>query len=318
MDMYQNREMRKNKKMNEDTKSLPSTSINWYPGHMAKTRREIKEKIDLIDIIYEVIDARMPISSKIVDIDDLVKNKPRLLIVTKYDLCDKIETDKILSYYQNQGYIVIPVDLVSGKNVNKIITESEKLLKDMNDSRKLKGLKPRNIRALVIGSPNVGKSTLINRLVGKKAVSIGDKPGVTKNLGWVRIHNNIDLLDSPGILWPKLDDQYQALILASLSSIKEEIIDKQNLAIFILKIMLKLYSERVTGRYCFENVTDLDDTNQLDYVFSTISKKRGCLKKGGLIDYDKVYNVIIRDLKDNNFGVITLDRLERNDNNDIR
>ncbi len=318
MDMYQKREMRKNKKMNEDTKSLPSTSINWYPGHMAKTRREIKEKIDLIDIIYEVIDARMPISSKIVDIDDLVKNKPRLLIVTKYDLCDKIETDKILSYYQNQGYIVIPVDLVSGKNVNKIITESEKLLKDMNDSRKLKGLKPRNIRALVIGSPNVGKSTLINRLVGKKAVSIGDKPGVTKNLGWVRIHNNIDLLDSPGILWPKLDDQYQALILASLSSIKEEIIDKQNLAIFILKIMLKLYSERVTGRYCFENVTDLDDTNQLDYVFSTISKKRGCLKKGGLIDYDKVYNVIIRDLKDNNFGVITLDRLERNDNNDIR
>ena len=318
MDMYQKREMRKNKKMNEDTKSLPSTSINWYPGHMAKTRREIKEKIDLIDIIYEVIDARMPISSKIVDIDDLVKNKPRLLIVTKYDLCDKIETDKILSYYQNQGYIVIPVDLVSGKNVNKIITESEKLLKDMNDYRELKGLKPRNIRALVIGSPNVGKSTLINRLVGKKAVSIGDKPGVTKNLGWVRIHNNIDLLDSPGILWPKLDDQYQALILASLSSIKEEIIDKQNLAIFILKIMLKLYSERVTGRYCFENVTDLDDTNQLDYVFSTISKKRGCLKKGGLIDYDKVYNVIIRDLKDNNFGVITLDRLERNDNNDIR
>ncbi len=298
--------------------SVQKNDINWYPGHMAKTRREIKEKIDLIDIIYEVIDARMPVSSKIVDIDDLVKNKPRLLIVTKYDLCDKIETDKILSYYQNQGYIVIPVDLVSGKNVNKIITESEKLLKDMNDSRKLKGLKPRNIRALVIGSPNVGKSTLINRLVGKKAVSIGDKPGVTKNLGWVRIHNNIDLLDSPGILWPKLDNQYQALILASLSSIKEEIIDKQNLAIFILKIMLKLYSERVTGRYCLENVTDLDDTNQLDYVFSTISKKRGCLKKGGLIDYDKVYNVIIRDLKDNNFGVITLDRLERNDNNDIR
>lgn len=305
-------------KNKDENTSVQKSDINWYPGHMAKTRREIKEKIDLIDIIYEVIDARMPISSKIVDIDDLVKNKPRLLIVTKYDLCDKIETDKILSYYQNQGYIVIPVDLVSGKNVNKIITESEKLLKDMNDYRELKGLKPRNIRALVIGSPNVGKSTLINRLVGKKAVSIGDKPGVTKNLGWVRIHNNIDLLDSPGILWPKLDDQYQALILASLSSIKEEIIDKQNLAIFILKIMLKLYSERVTGRYCFENVTDLDDTNQLDYVFSTISKKRGCLKKGGLIDYDKVYNVIIRDLKDNNFGVITLDRLERNDNNDIR
>lgn len=281
------------------------TNINWYPGHMAKTRREIKEKIDLIDIIYEVIDARMPISSKIVDIDDLVKNKPRILIVTKYDLCDQVETDKILDNYKELGYTVIPVDLANGKNVNKIITASETLLKSMNEQRKNKGLKPRNIRALVIGAPNVGKSTLINRLVGKKAVSIGDKPGVTKNLGWIRIHKDIDLLDSPGILWPKLENQYQASILASLSSIKEEILDEQELAIFILKIMNDLYPEKLYERYKLDNI----DFENVEKTLEKIAIKRGALKKGGIADLQKVYYIIIRDLKEGNFGCVTLDRI---------
>lgn len=292
--------------MNENQdKVFNKTSINWYPGHMAKTRREIKEKIDLIDIIYEVIDARMPLSSKIVDIDDLVKNKPRILIVTKYDLCDQVETDKTLDNYKELGYTVIPVDLVNGKNVNKIITASETLLKSMNEQRKNKGLKPRNIRALVIGAPNVGKSTLINRLVGKKAVSIGDKPGVTKNLGWIRIHKNIDLLDSPGILWPKLENQYQASILASLSSIKEEILDEQELAIFILKIMNDLYPEKLYERYKLDNI----DFENIEETLEKIAIKRGALKKGGIADLQKVYYIIIRDLKEGNFGCVTLDRI---------
>ena len=292
--------------MNENQdKVFNKTSINWYPGHMAKTRREIKEKIDLIDIIYEVIDARMPLSSKIVDIDDLVKNKPRILIVTKYDLCDQVETDKILDNYKELGYTVIPVDLVNGKNVNKIITASETLLKSMNEQRKNKGLKPRNIRALVIGAPNVGKSTLINRLVGKKAVSIGDKPGVTKNLGWIRIHKDIDLLDSPGILWPKLENQYQASILASLSSIKEEILDEQELAIFILKIMSDLYPEKLYERYKLDNI----DFENVEETLEKIAIKRGALKKGGIADLQKVYYIIIRDLKEGNFGCVTLDRI---------
>lgn len=292
--------------MEKEDNSYHKINLNWYPGHMAKTRREIKEKIDLIDIVYEVIDARMPLSSKIVDIDDLVKNKPRILIVTKYDLCDQIETDKILNNYKELGYTVIPVDLVSGKNVNKIITASEILLKDMNEQRKNKGLKPRNIRALVIGAPNVGKSTLINRLVGKKAVSIGDKPGVTKNLGWIRIHKNIDLLDSPGILWPKLENQYQASILASLSSIKEEILNEQELAIFILKIMDDLYPDKLHERYKLDNI----DFDNIEETLEKIAVKRGALKKGGLADYQKVYYIIIRDLKDGNFGSVTLDRAE--------
>ena len=281
------------------------TNINWYPGHMAKTRREIKEKIDLIDIIYEVIDARMPISSKIVDIDEIVKNKPRILIVTKYDLCDKEETDKILDNYKNNGYIVITVDLLTGKNVNNIIDKSLDLLSDMNKKREEKGLKNRRIRALIVGIPNVGKSTLINRLVGKKATSVGDRPGVTKDTSWIRINKDIDLLDTPGILWPKLENQYQASILASLSSIKEEILNQQSLALFILEILNKLYKERLLERY---KLSDIDFSN-IESVLDNIALKRGALKKGGYSDYDKVYSIIIKDLKDNAFGNITLDRL---------
>lgn len=291
--------------MSNEEKSFTKVGINWYPGHMAKTRREIKEKIDLIDIVFEVVDARMPISSKIVDIDTIIKNKPHILIMTKYDICDKVETDKIIDAYKKQGYEVIYVDLMSGKNVNRIIDKSKELLQEMNENRKQKGLKPRSIRALIVGSPNVGKSTLINRLVGKKAVSIGDRPGVTKNLGWVRIHKDIDLLDSPGILWPKLENQYQASILASLSSIKEEILDQQEIALFILKIMNQLYPERLKGRYKIDKI-DLDN---MDETLESIAKKRGALMKGGVVDYDKVYSIIIRDLKDGNFGSITLDRL---------
>ena len=279
--------------------------IQWYPGHMAKTRREIKESIDLIDIIYEVIDARMPISSKIVDIDELVKNKPRILVVTKYDLCDKEETDKILNNYKELGYTVIHVYLLTGKNTNLIVSKSLELLADMNKKREEKGLKKRSIRALIVGIPNVGKSTLINRLVGKKATQVGDRPGVTKNTNWIRINKDIDLLDTPGILWPKFEDQNQALILASLSSIKEEILDNQRLAIFILEILSKLYKDRLLERY---KLTESDLTD-LDQLITKIATKRGALKKGGIPDYDKVYNLIIKDLKDNNFGKITLDRM---------
>ena len=197
------------------------TNINWFPGHMQKTKREIRENLNLIDIVYEVIDARMPISSKIVDIDELIKDKPRILVVTKYDLCDKPETDKILDYYRNMCYNVVAIDLMGG-NVNTLITETNKIMFSINEARIKKGLKARAARVLIVGVPNVGKSTLINRLVGRKSAGVANTPGFTKSLSWIRVNKDIELLDSPGILWPKLENQESAHILAALSSIKEE------------------------------------------------------------------------------------------------
>ncbi len=290
--------------MEKAEKKFPKTSINWYPGHMAKTKREIKEKLDLIDIVYEVIDARMPKSSKIVDIDDLIKNKPRILIMTKYDLCDRKETDKFISYYENLGYQVIPVDLMSGTNVKKIIEASEVVLESENEKRKAKGLKPRNIRALILGVPNAGKSTLINRLVGKKSAGVGNKPGFTKSLSWIRIHKNIDLLDTPGILWPKLEDQESAHVLASFSSIKEEILNEDQIAAFILKKLYALYPKALEERY---GIDELDD--DLIEAYDIIASRRGALTKGGVADYERVSRIILQDFKNGYFGPITFDRL---------
>ena len=290
--------------MSNEEKSFPKTSINWYPGHMAKTKRLISENIDLIDIVYEVIDARIPYSSKIKDIDNLLKNKPRILIVTKMDLCDEEETNKFLDKYKEEGYTVIPVDLVSGKNVSEIINKTKEALKPLDEKRIAKGLKKRNYRALIVGIPNVGKSTLINRLVGKKATQVGNKPGVTKNLSWIRINQDIDLLDSPGILWPKLDEEEVALNLASMSAIKEEILSLSDISIHILNKLNDHYKSKLRERYGLESV------NKEDYLESleVIGRKRGCLLKGNIIDYDKVYAIIVRDIKDSNIKGITFDR----------
>lgn len=286
--------------MNED-----KTNINWYPGHMAKTKREIIEKLNLIDVVYEVIDARMPLSSKIVDIDDLIKDKPRILVMTKYDLCDKVETDKIIKYYENMGYKVVPVDLMSGLNVKKILDYTKEVMDIENKKRESKGMKPRAARALIVGVPNAGKSTLINRLVGKKSAGVGNTPGFTKSLSWIRINKDVELLDSPGILWPKMEDQEAAHVLACLSSIKEEILDTDAIAAFILKKLYELYPERLEDRY---GISELDD--DLTETYDMIAKKRGALSRGGVADYDKVSNIIIRDLKNGYFGNITFDRLD--------
>lgn len=287
--------------MNSENK----TNINWYPGHMAKTKREIKEKLPLIDVVYEVVDARMPISSKVIDIDDIIKNKPRILIMTKYDMCDKSQTDKIIKYYKEKGYSVVPVDLIKNTNVNLIIKETSKVSDIINVERKKKGLKPKqSVRALVIGAPNVGKSTLINRLVGKKKTVTGNKPGVTKQLSWIRVGSNIELLDTPGILWPKLENQEHAYNLAALSSVKEEVIDLQDLSIYILHKLNELYPNYLEKRYGITTVSD-----DIIATLEEIGNRRGAKISGGEIDYDKVYSIIIRDLKEGLIGPITLDRL---------
>ena len=279
------------------------TNINWYPGHMAKTRRQIKEKIDLIDIVYEIIDARIPISSKIKDIDDLVKNKPRIIIMTKTDLCDINKTNKHVKYYEDLGYKVVLVDLINNKNIDKIKIVTDEVLKEINEKRTSKGLKVRTARALIIGIPNVGKSTLINRLAGKKVVGVGNKPGVTKQLSWIRISKDVDLMDSPGILWPKIDNEIQGLNLACFSAIKEEILPIDEVACYILKYMFDNYKENLKERY---GLTTLDEEDYSE-AYEVIGRKRGCIIRGNEVDYDKVSALIVKDLMEGYLGKVTFD-----------
>lgn len=292
--------------MVNNEKSFSKTSINWYPGHMSKTKRLITENINLIDVVYEVVDSRIPYSSIVQDIDNLLKNKPRIIIMTKSDLCDKNETYKWIKFYENQGKKVVLVDLEHNFEKKKIINITNEVMSDINEKRLKKGLIKRRARVLIIGIPNVGKSTLINRLVGKKAVNVGNIPGVTKDLNWIRINEELELLDTPGILWPKLDQNKIAYNLASLTAIKEEILPHFQVIEYILKTLDKYYPNILKERYGLDKIDDEDITNTLDYI----GKKRGCLIKGGEIDYDKVYAVILNDIKSGNIKGITFDRYD--------
>lgn len=278
------------------------TNINWYPGHMAKTKREIKEHLDLIDIVYEVIDARIPSSSKNKDIDDLIKNKPRILIMTKYDLCDIEITNKWKKHYEDLGYHVVLLDLLQKPNLEPIYEVTNKISKELNEKRLSKGLKPRKTRVLILGIPNVGKSTLINRLVNKKVTNVGNKPGITKKLEWIRINNELELLDTPGILWPRFDNQNIALNLASTTAIKEEILDIEEVSIHIIKTMLKLYPSQIIERY------NLKDTSDIIDILDQIGNKIGAIRNKET-DYDKVYTTILKDLREGYLGRITFDEI---------
>ena len=279
------------------------TNINFFPGHMAKTRREIGEKLKLIDIVYEVVDARIPYSSRIVDIDDLIKDKPKVIIMTKKDLCDIDKTNKWIRYYEELGYKVFLVDLINDKSLGKLFDMTDSVLSELNERREEKGLLQRKYRALIMGVPNVGKSTLINKITGKKATTVGDKPGVTKTISWIRINDKLELMDTPGILWPKIEDQGVALNLATFSSIKDEILPIDEVACYILKYMYENYPDRLIDRY------DLDYLDEDDYTdaYELIGRKRGCIIRGNEVDYTKVSNLIIRDLREGYLGKVTFD-----------
>ena len=304
MDMYQKRKIRQEKAKNENKEENSKSNINWYPGHMAKTKRLIKENIKLIDIIYEVIDSRIPYSSRINDLEELIGNKPRVLIFTKYDLCDKKETNKFIEKYKKQGLHCITYDLTKEIDKNILLDLSTKILQDKLDKAKDKGINKDKIRALVIGVPNAGKSTFINKIVGKKIAVTGNKPGVTKNLSWIRIGKNIELLDSPGILWPKLEQEKEAFNLASTTAIKEEILEKEEIAFYIIKFMYENYRELLEKNY---GVTDVSDFYE---VYEAIGKRRGFIGKGGVIDDERVTDLIINDINQGKIKGITFDRIK--------
>lgn len=284
---------------------MSKSNINWYPGHMAKTKRIISERIKLIDIVYEVVDARMPYSSKIRDIDEYIKNKPRIIIMTKIDLADMVETSKWIDYYEKLGYVVVPMDLEGKPDINPIIKATNETLSDLHQKRTDKGMLQRRSRVLVVGIPNVGKSTLINRLVGRKATKVGNRPGVTTSLDWIRINSDLELLDTPGILWPKIEEDSVAFNLAALTSIKEEVLPLDEVAVYILNTLSKYYPEKLKERYGIEEY----DSEDILSAFDIIGKKRGCVIRGGEIDYDRVIGVIINDIKDGAIRGITFDRV---------
>jgi len=280
-------------------------TIQWFPGHMAKARRQVTEKLSVIDVVIELADARVPASSRNPMIDEIISNKPRLLLLNKADLADPRITQQWLSYYEGQGVKAIAIDAQSGQGLKAIITASQLLVKDKFDKMKAKGIKPRAIRALIVGIPNVGKSTLINKLAKKNIAKTGDRPGVTQAQQWIKVGKEIELLDTPGILWPKFEDQQVGFRLATTGAIKDTIINLQEVMVFALNYLRETYPEILKERFDFDDETFTSE--DIVPIFDHIGKKRGCLMSGGIVDYDKTSELFLRELRAGKLGRLTFE-----------
>ncbi|MCT4594960.1 MAG: ribosome biogenesis GTPase YlqF [Anaeromicrobium sp.] len=277
--------------------------INWYPGHMKKTKELIQKNLKLVDVVIELVDARNPLSSRNPQINEIVQNKPKVIVLNKSDLANPAISKEWVEYFKKEGYKVVEVDTISGKGLDKVTKMSNEAVEDKMKAREEKGMNRRAIRAMIVGIPNVGKSSIINRLTGKKSAKTGDRPGVTKGKQWVRLKGNIELLDTPGVLWPKFEDLNVGLKLAFTGSIKDEVLDVETVALRLIEYLCRYYPDNIKERYKLDTIEE----EPLDNM-ENIAKKRGCILGKGRIDYTRVANIILDEFRASTIGRISLER----------
>ncbi|MFF2449835.1 ribosome biogenesis GTPase YlqF [Neobacillus sp. NPDC058068] len=278
-------------------------TIQWFPGHMAKARREVTEKLKLVDIIFELVDARIPYSSRNPMIDEIIQHKPRLVLLNKADMADKDVTREWIDFFAEKGIKALAINSQAGEGMKTIVQASHEILKEKFDRMRAKGVNPRAIRAMIVGIPNAGKSTLINRLAKKNIAKTGNTPGVTKAQQWIKVGKEMELLDTPGILWPKFEDQEVGMKLAITGAIKDTLLNLQDLTVYSLRFLERAYPKRLKERYNLEILPE----NVVE-MFDHIGVLRGCLMAGGIVDYDKVSELVIREIRSEKFGRLTFER----------
>lgn len=281
-------------------------AIQWYPGHMAKAKRQVSEQLKKVDVVFELVDARIPYSSRNPMIDDVIKQKPRVVILNKKDMTNLKELEKWEIYFKNEGFYPVAVDAKYGKNLKNVEVEAIKATQEKFDREKAKGLKPRAIRAMIVGIPNVGKSTLINKLAKRSIAETGNKPGVTKQQQWIKVGKSLQLLDTPGILWPKFEDEEVGKKLSLTGAIKDSIVHLDEVAIYGLNFMIKHDVSALKRHY---NIDTHEDAEILDW-FDAIGRRRGLLQKGNEVDYESVIELIINDMRNAKIGTYCFDILK--------
>ena len=283
-------------------------TIQWFPGHMTRARRQIQEKLKLIDIVIELLDARIPMSSRNPMIDEILLDKPRLIVLNKADLADPQSTDRWISFFGERGHSCIAVDSSTGTRVGDIPGRVQEILKEKIDRMRSKGMNPRALRALIVGIPNVGKSTLINRLAGRNIAETGDRPGVTKGQQWIKVGKEMELLDTPGILWPKFEDELVGYRLAMTGAIREQVLNVEDVAYFAARELVGRYWDALEERFGIdEPPSDPENNQEIVRVMEDIGRKRGCLMGGGRVNLEKASGIILRELRAGKLGRITLE-----------